>query len=72
MVLVSLFYREQSSLLTKQMKNEMKEKMNAKVFLVSFIATVSILFLVATASAFTGELEWTPTQVMLALLLEKK
>jgi hypothetical protein len=38
------------------MKNEMKEKMNAKSFLVSFIATVSILFLVATASAFTGDL----------------
>ncbi|MFH1364994.1 MAG: hypothetical protein ABIH28_00200 [archaeon] len=34
----------------------MKEKMNAKSFLVSFIATVSILLLVATASAFTGDL----------------
>jgi len=38
------------------MKNEMKEKMNAKNFLVSFIAAVSILFLVATVSAFTGDL----------------
>jgi hypothetical protein len=38
------------------MKNKMKEEMNAKSFLVSFIATVSILFLVATASAFTGDL----------------
>lgn len=38
------------------MKNKMKEEMNAKSVLVSFIATVSILFLVATASAFTGDL----------------
>ena len=38
------------------MKNEIKEKMNTKNVLVSFIATVCILFLVATASAFTGDL----------------
>lgn len=34
----------------------MKEKMNAKSFLVSFIAIASILCLVATVSAFTGDL----------------
>jgi len=34
----------------------MKTKMNAKSFLVSFIATVSVLLLVATVSAFTGDL----------------
>lgn len=38
------------------MKNETKGKMDAKKFLVSFVAAVSILFLIATASAFTGDL----------------